>query len=294
MRRHLLAVAAGRITVYGLPIFSPRRVFSPGKAPTPPPVANDWLSPAINALNTGNNANVNAAYDTWTVLKATTLNAGNPWKITLPAPALSGGNIQFVGIECDNTSTQIIKLVGNAGTENIGPGTATSRILWAGESAVLYTDGTNWFKVAGDTVPMFCEAARQAASQTITGGTEVQVLVDTSIQDNTGLMFDGTNNQMVVQRPGRYHCWATIQQPGGVAASAGKISVRLSGNKTSLLCYDSNDVTAAGGRIVTGDLQCVAADTIQMWKYYQSTQTVQDSLSLEKPARFGVFEIPVW
>lgn len=284
-------LAAGwRIKVYGLPIFGPRRVFSPGKAPTPPPVGTDWLSPAANALNTANNANLSAAYDTWNVIKATTLNAGNPWKVTLPVPALSGGNIQFVAVQIDAASTQLVSLVGNAGTENIGPGTATSRLLWAGECAVLYTDGTNWFKVAGEAYPMIGQIAQAGATgQTLGGATFTKITLDTVLLDNTGLMCDTTNNRINIQRAGNYHVRGVMAS--NQAGFPNQLHIYKNGSSFMRGIWNS---TALESYLRDAILPLAVADVIEMYSFSNAGGTVGYGDSVNWNTILEATEIPKW
>jgi hypothetical protein len=158
--------------------------------------AADWLSPAVNAIATLTNADGNLAYDTLTVVKATT----GPHTATLPAPALLGGNPQFVAIKIDPTSTQLVTLAPHA-TETIDG--ASGRVMWAGECALLYTDGTNWFKRSGLSLPMVGQVTQNGA-QSLTSGVTTKLLLDTSVTDNTGLMVDTANNRLKVLRSASY------------------------------------------------------------------------------------------
>lgn len=152
----------------------------------------DRLATLANAPNLITNTNANLTYGTWNVVKATTTAV----TVTLPAPS---GN-QLLGVRVDPSSTHLVTVSQHA-AETID-GSAT-RIMWAGEKAELLTDGTNWYKVAGIALPMICRMSLSGA-QSIPQNVVTQVLLDTTLVDNTGLMADTGNNRINCQRPGIY------------------------------------------------------------------------------------------
>ncbi len=176
----------------------------------------DMLATAVNAdVAATLNSAVSLAYAKWTVIKATTLNSGANWIATLPVPALSGGKAQYVGIIVDPASTKCYTISAHSG-ENIGPGTATTRVMWAGETALLKTDGTNWFKVAGVTVPMVVWMWKNGNTSSPLSATYTKIAIETALTDNTGLMADTTNYKVLIQRPGNYRLDASVWvDPGG-------------------------------------------------------------------------------
>ncbi|HEX5272508.1 MAG TPA: hypothetical protein VFW33_18550 [Gemmataceae bacterium] len=166
------------------------------------PAVFDLLSTAAAATTAITNANTNLAYATGHYVKATT----GPVTVTLPAPALSGGKTQRLLVTVTGDSTQLVTLGAHAG-ENIGPGTGTGRVMWAGEAALLEVtpDGANWEKVAGLTRPMVCRMYLGAA-QTLANGSVTTITLDSvpAGGDTTGLMADTSGHQIVVRRTGTY------------------------------------------------------------------------------------------
>jgi hypothetical protein len=95
------------------------------------------------------------------------------------------------------------------------PGTGTidgaaNRRMWAGEFAVLYTDGTNWFKLFGRSIPMFC-AMYRTSNLSVPDVTETVVPLDGTTSDPTGQMADAIiNNRINIVRPSSYQCVVTL------------------------------------------------------------------------------------
>ncbi len=192
----------------------------------------DMLAAGVNAITTVTNADANLAYATWTVVKATTANH----TVTLPAPALASGKPQLVAVKVDPASTKLVTLAPHAAETIDG---ASSRVLWAGEFAVLLTDGTNWFKVDGQSYPMACRLALSAA-QSISNDTLTRVNLDTTLVDNTGLMADTSNHRVAIQRAGSYVVTGTVSYPD----EAGTVQV---------FCFLYQNTTKLGSAGVIGE-----------------------------------------
>jgi hypothetical protein len=151
------------------------------------------LAALVNAPNLITNADANLTAATWNVVKATTA----AHTVTLPAPAAG----VLVGVRVTGDSTKLVTLSQHAADLIDGQ---AARVMWAGEKAVLLSDGTNWFKVAGLTIPMRCLMTLSAVQSGIASDTGTTINLDTASVDNTGLMADTTNHKITIQRAGVY------------------------------------------------------------------------------------------
>ena len=118
-------------------------------------------------------------------------------------PAVSGNTGQFLGFLMGTTSTltKRITLNGNASETIDG---ALTRAMWSNEVAILYCDGSNWFKVAGKTIPMTAVAA-MVSSVSSTTNTATKINISSATIDNTGAMVDAATNERVdIKRAGYY------------------------------------------------------------------------------------------
>jgi hypothetical protein len=104
-----------------------------------------------------------------------------------------------VGIFIDTASTNVVSVTSSLGIE----GTGNSRIMWAGETAILIMNGASWTKIGGRSLPM---SAGMYNSTTVSVPTATNTLVtlDTVISNNTGLMADTANNRFKIIRTGTY------------------------------------------------------------------------------------------
>ncbi len=205
----------------------------------------DMLAALVNAPNLITNADANLTSATWNVVKATVA----AHTVTLPAP--SAGLV--VGVRVTPDSTKLVTL-GRHSTDLIDG--QASRLLWAGEKAVLLSDGTDWFKVTGVSRPMQAALSLSSANQLYnSAGTYLQVALDTVVADNTGLCADTTNHRLNVQRTGLYVCagYITFDPNNGAQTSWGGTS----GTEADIL----NNASAGGavwtsgkGLVVSGAL----------------------------------------
>jgi hypothetical protein len=121
------------------------------------------------------------------------------YNVTLPPVAGNAG--KFVGLAMAPSLTRLVTVLRNASDLIDG---ATSRVMWANETATLLCDGTNWIKVAGKAIPMSCGLALAAAAS-VPSTTQTTVPFDTTLFDSTGLMADLVGHQVVFRRPGLYN-----------------------------------------------------------------------------------------
>lgn len=116
------------------------------------------------------------------------------YPVTLPAAAGNSGKL--IGFRIANGFSKLVTLDGSA-SELID--SAATRIMWAGESAILLCDGTGWAKVAGRTLPMVCRM-QGPDSQSIAGSTYTNLTLSAAIL-NVGALADIPNNRIVMKRP---------------------------------------------------------------------------------------------
>jgi hypothetical protein len=123
------------------------------------------------------------------------------YTVTLPSAASSAGRVLEIVVA--GASTQLLTLAA-AGTDTIDG--AAARILWAGESAILMSDGSNWTKIGGRSLQMGCQLQRQGTVLTgLTSNAWNVVPMDTQAA-GPSFMFDSTNGQIKIVRSANYVC----------------------------------------------------------------------------------------
>jgi len=126
--------------------------------------------------------------------------SGTTADYTFLLPTAVGNAGKRIGVRMAPGLTRLVTLDGN-GSETIDG--ALTRVMWAGESAVLISDGAGWSKIGGRSKPMICRMQLNVA-QPIATGTVMKILLNNTALDNTGLMADLTNRQITVRRGGIY------------------------------------------------------------------------------------------
>ncbi|MBK7459900.1 MAG: hypothetical protein IPJ42_16300, partial [Betaproteobacteria bacterium] len=121
--------------------------------------------------------------------------SGTSANYTVTLPAVSGNSGKYIGFRMAAGLTKLVTLDGD-GTETIDG--ATTRVMYAKETALLYCDGTTWTKMAGKTLTL---AGAITGTQTNTvscaNGTPGKAPVTGTEYDTSGLMCDSATNKRI-------------------------------------------------------------------------------------------------
>jgi hypothetical protein len=215
------------------------------------------------------------------------------YTFTLPAPTFFTG--QQIGVRVTPASTKLLTLATAAG--NIDG--ASTRIMWAGESAILESDGTNWVKIAGKTLPM--QGVMVGTSTSTATGTVTNVPLGATYIDNTGLMCDPTTGKTItVQRPATYSVLGRIEWNTMPAASNRTITVCYkNGSGSTVVAQDERTAGNASSPCISavGTVTFAASDTCTLNAFQNSgssVSTVGGSTPFGAGTIMSLTEIPAW
>lgn len=220
------------------------------------------------------NASTSLTPGRWHVLKATT----GPQVNALPS--VTGSKRKWLGIRIDPDSTQLVTIEKEDG--NIGPGTAGTRIMHAGESAFLVCNEaeTEWTKTHGETVPFYAVMIA-SAPQSIPNGTLPPTKFtnfDGAFDNCNNLMVDTTGQLVNILRSGIYEI--TYKSLFLNLAGAGRLQLTVGKNGTTdnVDTFETYGAQAAyprpaGYAPIVG---LTAGDTIIMGSY-QLTLSAEDA-----------------
>lgn len=216
---------------------------------------------------------------------------GSSYTVNLPSPAGNAG--RFIGIRMGSSLTGLVTLNGGASTIN----DLTTRVMWSGESAVLLSDGSNWFKVAGISKPMMC-VMRRTAPLSVPTTTWTNTLLDLTVTDNTGMMADLGTHQLNIIRPGRYNIGASLQFDGSGADTSNNSTCGIwkNGVGTGTLVSSSGFAALAGSfptPLAATPETFIAGDYLQVGAY-QGTSGNQNLLVAFHPCPIAVLESVSW
>lgn len=212
--------------------------------------------------------------------------AGADYTVTLPSAAACANKVlQF---QMSGTLTKLVTLASGDAID----GSAT-RVMWAGESAVLWSDGATWRKIAGKTRPFACRIARNTALD-VTGSVATKVSCSTTSSDPSGLM--ALNGEIKIPRAGVYSLKGLVYY--FAVTTAGAYQTRIHKNdfqSTSTICAPVNYVPGGSypGTIATADEPLIAGDSVILATYHNSN-TIQSLYVLEPLNWLSATEIPQW
>jgi len=157
--------------------------------------------------------------------------SGTAANYTVTLPTAVGNSGKVIGFRMSSALTRFVTIDGNA-SENIDG--ALTRILWANEVAILRSDGSNWHKIAGKSIPMIARISRWSTdgAQDISGATVTTVLLVRSVSDNTTRMQNLANNAIICRRPGVYAASGTLTWGPLPNALASNVQGRVTINGT--------------------------------------------------------------
>lgn len=150
--------------------------------------------------------------------------SGTSHTTVLPTP--SGGDAgRTIAFRVPVAATGLYTIDAGSGRTIDGQQT---RAYWAGESVVLRTDGTNWYRTQQTVRPMHCLAA--LASTTLvnqTSSTAIVIPVSTA-PINVGSMFESGSNGIRIRRAGNYSVTASVYyQARGVTTVLERLDTRV-------------------------------------------------------------------
>lgn len=217
--------------------------------------------------------------------------SGTTADYTVGLPAVAGNAGKVIHFRMAAGLTKLVTLDGD-GAETIDG--SASRIMWAGETATLFCDGTAWTKLWGKSIPMRATILR-AAAQAVANATIVAIAYDTATVDYPTGMADVANNRVVIRRPGEY-------------LLGGQTGIdQLSGNATRVITQIQVDGTAARqieGSLTVGSFPALALPAVRLTLAAGALLTTiffQDSgasrntgTGVNDRPTFDVTELPTW
>jgi hypothetical protein len=171
----------------------------------------DMLSPLAAGAEVAVTGATTALIDRWHKISGTSAD----YTITLPAAAGNGGKFIGFRVLAAASASKFYTLDGNSSETIDG---ATTRVLWAEETAVLLCDGSNWFKVAGKPRPMVCQMYLNNQVGPLANAAVTSIPIDDTGVDNTGGMADEANNRINIKRTGLYLVKAGLNFNGDAGA----------------------------------------------------------------------------
>jgi len=226
--------------------------------------------------------------------------SGTSASYTITLPTAVGNAGKLIGFRVATSgATKLYTLDGNS-TETIDG--ALTRIMWAGESAILLSDGSNWFKIAGRSLPMSA-AMFNSAVTSMSHATVTKIAINSTDTDNTGLMSDTSNNRINIQRPSTYLVTAEAvvgasDGTGALSADSARIIVIVQNNGSQISTAEVPGVSNGfPSPVAVRTISLASGDQITLHAYQQTgvTQGARGGASLANGgSQISVTEVPQW
>lgn len=161
--------------------------------------------------------------------------SGTSADYTVTLPAVSGNAGKIIGFQMSTALTKLVTLDGN-GSETIDG--ATTRVMWAGETAILYCDGTSWTKIGGKTIPMIA-GQTVTTTQSVANSTSVKKTLGTALTANCpASMNDTSNSRIVIARASSYLVQISSRIQAATAASSAESMLYKNGSEIAITDSD--------------------------------------------------------
>lgn len=197
-------------------------------------------------------------------------------------PYADGNAGKILGVRIANSCTKLVAL--SPHTPSLIDG-AAMRVMWAGESAVLLCDGTNWIKIAGKTIPMMCKLVQTGVQSIPNAATTKTALNEYTI--NIGAMANVANYQVMTRRGGNYQVIGTATFDNSIPYQ--HYIVTDSGSWCTSVTQAGNGYSPPACGLLS-----LVADTPIWQTLYQTTGSAQNTYITQFPCSLSVIEVPTW
>ncbi len=267
------------------------QVLATGGAAANPAWGYPYTSPITEV---GKAVSFNAAADTWYVITGSSA-------VTATLPTAVGITGHLIRIRCENGYTGLCTLA-TTSAQTIGPSTAVTQILYAGEVVLLQSNGANWVRVGGQLIPCFARMNITNATTAIAYNTETLVLLNAIQFDNTGLMASAGTNSITVFRTGNYRLASMASWSLGGTVGSVFYTAIYKNTSTNISLFQM--AMAAAGATSTINVTCggsvaLTAGDILIMKVFQANSVGSGNLNLIGSATyastyFELQESPIW
>jgi hypothetical protein len=254
----------------------------------------------VNGVSSGGGTAVTETSETASFSAA----AGNLYAIsgssavTATLPTAVGITGQTIRLRCANGYTGLLTIA-TTSSQTLGPSGATSQILYAGESALVQSDGSNWVRTGGTIIPASCTIT-PAGTQSIPDLTSTKVAFDTLAYDNTGQMAVTASNEIQILRPGRYAISASAYFDSLSAQEYSILADVFTNGSPNGLTFRTLIPIATGSLptnvilVPQGSITCAAGDVITLNISQVNTAASAETLFQGPYTFLTVTEIPRW
>jgi hypothetical protein len=216
--------------------------------------------------------------------------------LTATLPTAVGIAGQTVRIRCANSYTGLCTIATTSAQTING---AATRIIFAGESPLLQSDGTNWVRTGGAIVPVRATMHLGANAVPGTASVWLSVPLDTLDIDNTGVMVNITSHAITVPRPGNFVATTGLVLNLNSFAFSGFVAVNKGGTGTQVFAEACQipSVLGTGSVGFSKILPFVAGDVLTLGAFcpnISNTVFAGGALGVNVTCTLDLLELPAW
>lgn len=189
-----------------------------------------------------------------------------------------------------NALTKLVTLDGNASETIDG---ATTRVMWAQESATLLCDGTSWTKIAGRFRPMI-GVGKQTTAQSIPATTTTNLTLEAAMVD-IGSMVNVASDNIGIRRAGTYLVGGELTLATGQTATRIIMLIAGSGGATVSNEVEVSSTATQPQLLGSGPRSLAAAETVVIQVWHNSAAARSTLVSAEQyQAKVMIEELVTW
>lgn len=222
----------------------------------------------IGGKSTTLSGSITSGATTLTVASAAGFPAANPFSIQIDSEIMSV--TAGMGTTTWTVSRGVNGTTAASHTSGVSVDWNRTLTFWANESITLLCDGSNWFKIAGVSIPMTCRM-RHTIYEGYNNNTNTKVTLDTTDINNTGLMAG--SSKILILRTGVYAVKGAANYSNIAASTNTQVNVYRNGSAQFGLSI-TNGASSYPGLIAPDDLTLFAGDYLELWVYQTTGTTV--------------------
>lgn len=217
--------------------------------------------------------------------------SGTTADYTVSLPAAAGNAGKLIGFSMAPALTKKVSVTAFPG--ELIDGIAT-RIMWAGETAMLLSDGVGWIKIAGKSIPMVANLGSPASATWLSVGntTFTKLGLNTIVDDPAGLTNTSTF-RITIARPGRYKIEARAYFYDASARVIPRALCAVYKNGVNTLQSEESGPAGCWPHPISiGVLPLTTGDYLDVWAYHNVGAAIY--VAGGNPTFLSILEVPAW
>ena len=171
---------------------------------------------------------------------------------------------------------------------------AATRIMWAGETAMLLSDGAGWIKIAGKSIPMVANLGSPSSATWLSvGNTTFTKLGLNTVVDDPAALANTSTFRITIARPGRYKIEARAYFYDSSARVIPRALCAVYKNGVNTLQSEESGPAGCWPHPISiGVLPLTTGDYLDVWAYHNVGAAIY--VAGGNPTFLSILEVPAW